>query len=313
MFHTGLTADRFADYFAEFCARSYHDEVYEFSELQAEQYFEQLKERKKDNGIVTCRDFLDDLTGHLCLLYYDDGKYHFIHRSFQEYFCAVYFSKQKDRTLKYIGEFFENNARQTSADNTFGMLYDMIPEKVEEYIFEPFLTDVLKECTGENGYQEFLKRLYPSLCYETGCGRKKKDAISYAPANSFLYNSMLQAAGISGISASFLSERYREWKYEMLHRVYFKASAPEILTGTEFVMLSKDHMDPEEYRRNTKRYRKEAKLEDILLNPQQYHSAWMAINGKRFPLKQEYTAVMNYLKKLQTAKPAGEINLFDLF
>lgn len=30
---TGLTADKFADYFAEFCARSYRDEKFEFTEI----------------------------------------------------------------------------------------------------------------------------------------------------------------------------------------------------------------------------------------------------------------------------------------
>ena len=44
---TGLTADRFADYFAEFCARSYRDEKFEFTEVEFDKYFTSLNELDK--------------------------------------------------------------------------------------------------------------------------------------------------------------------------------------------------------------------------------------------------------------------------
>ncbi len=106
---TGLTADQFADYFAEFCARSYRDEKFEFTDVLFDKYFNSLHERTKGPAGVTASDFRDDLVENMCLMFYESGKYHFTHRSFQEYFCALYFSKQKDKTLKAIGDFFENN------------------------------------------------------------------------------------------------------------------------------------------------------------------------------------------------------------
>ena len=36
---TGLTADQFADYMAEFCARTYRDEKYEFTDILFDKYF----------------------------------------------------------------------------------------------------------------------------------------------------------------------------------------------------------------------------------------------------------------------------------
>ena len=54
---TGLTADRFAEYFAEFCARSYRDERFEFTEVQFEKYFNELRERQKGLEEVTASDF----------------------------------------------------------------------------------------------------------------------------------------------------------------------------------------------------------------------------------------------------------------
>ncbi|MBS6373828.1 MAG: hypothetical protein KH431_04360 [Erysipelotrichaceae bacterium] len=126
---TGLTADQFADYFAEFCARSYRDEKFEFTDILSDKYFNTLHERSRGTTAVSASAFRDDLVENMCLMFYESGKYHFTHRSFQEYFCALYFSKQKDKILKPIGDFFE--MKQTRAtDKTFSMLYDMIPDKV---------------------------------------------------------------------------------------------------------------------------------------------------------------------------------------
>ncbi|NLV28550.1 MAG: NACHT domain-containing protein, partial [Erysipelotrichaceae bacterium] len=44
---TGLSADKFADYFAELCSRSYHDEKFELTETEFSKYYSVLKEREK--------------------------------------------------------------------------------------------------------------------------------------------------------------------------------------------------------------------------------------------------------------------------
>lgn len=119
-------------------------------------YFDKLNIRKKDGyPEFTADDFIYDLQNNLCLLYHESGKYHFTHRSFQEYFCALYFSHQKDKALERIGESFEHRKYSSLSDKTFSMLYDMIPEKVEEYIFLPFLQKMFAKCTDENGYTPF--------------------------------------------------------------------------------------------------------------------------------------------------------------
>jgi len=159
---TGMTAERFSDYFAEFCARTYRDSKFEMSAEEIKQYFDELKERKRGNDPeMTADDFIYDLRHNLCLLYHEGGKYYFSHRSFQEYFCALYFSKQKDRTLQGIGDFFEKREVTMHDDKTFGMLYDMIPEKVEEYIFEPKLRELFEACDNGDGYHTYLLLMHP--------------------------------------------------------------------------------------------------------------------------------------------------------
>ena len=129
-------------YFAEFCSRSYHDEKFEFTEREFVDYYDSLSERRKDSFVTSAEDFLYDARANLCLMFYEGGKYFFSHRSFQEYFCAFYFSRQKDKNLKRIGDFFENRRSRNYGDQTFNMLYDMIPSKVEEYIFYPFISNL---------------------------------------------------------------------------------------------------------------------------------------------------------------------------
>lgn len=156
---TGLSADHFADYFSEFCARTYTDEKYEMSHKEIVDYFNKLNIRKKDGyPEFTAADFIFDLQNNLCLLYHESGKYHFTHRSFQEYFCALYFSHQKDKALERIGESFEHRKYSSLSDKTFNMLYDMIPEKVEEYIFLPFLQKMFGKCSNTNGYWYYLTK-----------------------------------------------------------------------------------------------------------------------------------------------------------
>ena len=168
MLRTKLDTDRFADYFAEFCARSYTDEKYSLTEEQFKKHFDALRVGKADGNVVRLEDFIYDLTNHMCLMYFEGGSYHFTHRSFQEYFCALFFSRQKDKMLGAIGDSFERKKRRPFGDQTFGMLYDMIPEKVEEYIFQPFLEKLFQECDQEDGYWTFLESQYPVIRYDHG-------------------------------------------------------------------------------------------------------------------------------------------------
>lgn len=66
-----MTADEFADYYKKLNVR-------------------EIANDKK----TTANDFLEDLCANLCLMYFEGNTYHFMHRSFQEYFCALFFSRR---------------------------------------------------------------------------------------------------------------------------------------------------------------------------------------------------------------------------
>ena len=73
-FKTKLSPDDFSKYFAEFCARSYRDECYDFDEFSFDNYFHKLNPYLNDNKRIQASDFRDDLIDAICLMFYEDGK-----------------------------------------------------------------------------------------------------------------------------------------------------------------------------------------------------------------------------------------------
>jgi len=162
---TGLNIDEVEVYFAEVCFRSYRDQKYEFTEDEFADYFGKLS---KAVGSISVSSFLFDMCHNLCLMYYESGKYHFIHRSFQEYFAAVFMSRQTDEFISKLGSFFEKRWPGELSNSAFPMLYDIIPERIEQFVFIPYLTELLAKCDANNGYWTFLEEEYPVIYYEHG-------------------------------------------------------------------------------------------------------------------------------------------------
>ena len=161
---TGLEIDKVEKLFAEICFRSYRDEKYEFTEREFIGYFDKLKEVNK----IKARDFLYDMHHNLCVMYLEGARYHFIHRSFQEYFAAVFLSNQTDEFVSRLGNFFEGRSTRMFENSTFSMLYDIIQEKVEQFIFIPYLKELFAKCNAGEGYWTFLEEEFPVIYYESG-------------------------------------------------------------------------------------------------------------------------------------------------
>lgn len=302
---TGLTAEKLADYFAEFCSRSYHDEKFEITEDEFSKYFNSLKEREKSNDrTTTAGDFLYDLCSNICLMYFERGKYYFTHRSFQEYFCALYFSKQKDKNLESIGDFFENRHSRMYGDRTFNMMYDMIPDKVEEYIFLPFLTRLYERCDSGEGYWTFLETLYPYLRYVKG---ETEEYIDNDP-QSYIY--------------SFIKQLVRYGNVDCNHFPHYDS-----LVTDEYVHVTDDdecsklvnRKDVDwEYEReygipDTVGWIYEFEVEAVRKDAKTYAELLKCLEDENFTLIEEYAEMREYLEDLQEKLTPSGNSLFDLF
>ncbi len=303
---TGLTSDDFAEWFAEFCARSYYDEKYEFTEYEFENYFKSLHVHEKyPEKHIEASAFRADLTDNLCLMYAESGKYYFTHRSFQEYFCAVYFSKQKDRTLEGIGDFFDSMRSRNYGDKTFPMLYDMIPGNIDEYVFIPYLEKLFDECDSAKGYWTFLETMYPQIEYIVGDTEFEADVAPSSFIYEFIRHTFFdEPYDFDGLprDEAFLREQYAY--------VYDDNTGEDVLVRTDEITY--DYLS--EYGKpDVVGWLYEIDIDNLLQKKFLYKDMIAALDSDGFSLKKEYAAARDCLNKLRDKqKPKGH-NFFDNF
>ena len=172
-YKTGLKQDEFAAYFEEFCFLTYQDDKYDLSDDECKYFFEDMDIVKRERPSFGWKDFIDDLVHCICIMYEEgeEKKYHFIHRSIQEYFCARYFAKLPDKDLYEIAMYFEDTDSK-HGDSTFDMLYAMKPLSVEEEVFLPYMESIFEkqddEYSEEDVYKRFLCTNYLLLHFDIG-------------------------------------------------------------------------------------------------------------------------------------------------
>ena len=323
---TGLSTDRFADYLSEFCARTYIDEKYEFSAEEFNNYFIKLEEHKRnENENISGEDFLNDLKENMCLVYYESNKYHFTHRSFQEYFSALYFSKQKDKNLPKIGNLFEKKNINLRNDQTLNMLYDMIPDKVEEYIFLPYLKNILNKLDSSKSYWSFLEILYPIIyCYHPFKKLEEKNSIyelDFAisdlekkvikPNNMLLYNFMKNINKIYGYNDYMILPNNDDFIIEYLISINNDVSQILGIAVKDKDKFNIDSDDNEIFKITKLASILEIKISVLKTNKSKYKEIINAINDINFPLYKEYVSLINYYKKLENDSKVSSEDFFE--
>lgn len=159
-----LGCEDFRLVFSYICFKSYFRCEYELSELKLREYISESKQ-KFSNLHFSVDDYLEDLVRSVCMMVKEGLYYRFSHRSFQEYFAAVYTCKltdkiQHDVLTKWIKE---RTNRSLLGESYFNMLYDMQSEKFNRIILVPGLKQI-KKMYDEMGYSiDLLKKLFKSI------------------------------------------------------------------------------------------------------------------------------------------------------
>lgn len=171
-FFTGLNERDFQKVFGQFCADSYADYCLKFERPLLDKYLQKVID---ENGLDTTVDmFFKDITEKLCLMYLDGTEYRFIHRSFQEYFAAYYFTTLMDEEYKDVYDMLCELDSKIVSDETISMLYGLDDKKCEKYVIIPFIEsfveyDADKEFYDyDEEYKDFITRFYPEIEYVTG-------------------------------------------------------------------------------------------------------------------------------------------------
>jgi hypothetical protein len=171
---SNLSDDVFKNTFAKFCFITYYNNKIEFS-------YEELKEYIKNSSCVDDfneRAYIEDLQCALCVIYVEGLNCKFVHRSFQEYFTAVYIKELPDEQQ----ELFCNRLISTDKNNrfyndqVFPMLFDMAQSRFENNIILPILNKVESEFDKDaNQYEAYLKTI---LCRFEVTRNKESDGLS---------------------------------------------------------------------------------------------------------------------------------------
>ena len=121
---SGLAVDEFEKVFAVFCLKTYVLEKLEFTPAEI------LKNIKDallyEQSDTKASDFLFDIEEAICLFVKEGNSYFFVHRSFQEYFTAIFLST----CAESIRDEFIEQVSSRYWDNVLPMLFDMAGDQI---------------------------------------------------------------------------------------------------------------------------------------------------------------------------------------
>lgn len=318
---TGLSPERLKEIFAAFCASTYQKQAYSFSEAEMEDEFREIlmMSRNENEREIPPSAFIEDYTNGVCLMYKDGEKYFFMHRSFQEYFCALAFSKQLDENLPAIGDFFESNDRRKKyrsrydllrlrGDQTFDMLYDMISDRVEKFILLPYLTDLYHECDTNDGFWTFMQKIYPWYRYEVG----EVDGYSITTSSSFLYSFIVSHFKLEHRMIGFRRNMpfYEEFVVDRFAEVTIEddeGNRETTVVDIDALSSGIRSSDPD-----IVGWSLSVDVSEVWSNPEDYKELIETMEREDFPYMREYVEVRQLMEKLQASASKKYTNLITI-
>ncbi len=139
---TSLGCEDFKQIFAYFCFKSFFNSDFRFTESSVRTYITQSKQKIDPLAIWTTDDYLDDLIHAVCMLVKDGLYYTFSHRSFQEYFAALYTTKLLDDVQRRLIQGWLTENKGFAGDPYFLMLYNMQGNKFNRIVLCPGLKKI---------------------------------------------------------------------------------------------------------------------------------------------------------------------------
>jgi hypothetical protein len=131
--YTKFSIDVFKTQLSCLCVLTYQDERFSFSEAELLSYI--VKSAVLSNKTFVAEDFMKDLLESVCIMQQDGIEVTFSHRSFQEYFTAVYLENMPREELKALLP----RLAKRGTDSVFTMFNDMNHELLEESYIMPMI------------------------------------------------------------------------------------------------------------------------------------------------------------------------------
>lgn len=139
---SGLEYVDFKKAFSYFCFKTYFNEKYNFSYKEIIEYINSIDNHKLEIPEFKASYFLYDLMSSLCLIVEEGIDYKFVHRSFQEYFAAVYFKELLDEQQKSFFLLFLEKGSMKFEDKFFKILLGLQKERFIKNIILPYIQKI---------------------------------------------------------------------------------------------------------------------------------------------------------------------------
>jgi hypothetical protein len=155
-----LPIDVFKKVLCVLCAATYSREIFQFRESEL---LDQVGMALRYTNVrASAADFAADLTEAVCILQRDGTEISFTHRSFQEFFCALFLARS-DETVRE--RFFAERSFRVH-DSVLPMLFDMVQEQLEAEWVLPFINGFLANLKSESDEETgYILATYRTLTY----------------------------------------------------------------------------------------------------------------------------------------------------
>lgn len=234
---SGLGYEDFKKVFSYFCFRSFFKSQYEFTEQSALENIARAKEKVYSFGKFKETDYLDDMTKAVCMLVHEGLNYRFSHRSFQEYFAAVYTTQLSDEEQKqFISSWLKSNSRRITTD-----FLDILRELQPDRFMKNILYDALCELYNlymANGSSDnwLIEYIYDGILMHTSYNRKEK---LFVKIKSSYYHEIITSM-LHYLHYNYDNIEYTQGYYQVVSEIR-QIYKDECDVGISFEQLKKDN------------------------------------------------------------------------
>lgn len=181
--HLDLDITDFKSVLSCFSLISYFDGCYEFSSNQIKEYID--KSKKITELEISSEDFFLDMYNSINILIKDGQRYVFSHRTFQEYFSAIYIS-QLSNDLK--SEIIIKVFNEKPLDKVLDFLFEIDRQSFEEILIIPYFEEIKNKVDFDNidWDWKYIKFVYNEIILNN----KNEEKVSFLNNSNNAYNLM---------------------------------------------------------------------------------------------------------------------------
>lgn len=167
----GLSDVDFRRIFSNFCFITFIKDEFEFKyEILLNRIGLAIKRIMEENSKIDDRAYFRDLLESICMLQHDGNQYKFVHRSFQEYFAAVYtIDLPSDKDLKdVVVQWLDEHGPICDEGSSvyFDALQKLNPGRFERQVVFEVLRELRDICLqSEKPCFKYLETLYASILF----------------------------------------------------------------------------------------------------------------------------------------------------